>query len=130
MAGGYCDGLGEEHLDRFDILGDHTSEWMAVFADAARIGQRSHQSVAPVVENVNGYFERAMLPFIHEIKQCKEQLRQDQNFMGEADELIRAIENGILQHLPLQHVKITLNWRSVGQSVLDGVIHVACQLIH
>ena len=98
---GYRDKLADEHpgidiRDRFNIPGDCTSDRMAVFADAARTGQRSHQYVAPVVENVNGYFERAMLPLIHEIEQCKEQLRQDQNFMGEADELIRAVEDGIV----------------------------------
>ena len=69
---------------------------MAIFTDAARTGQQSHQYVAPIVENVNRYFERAMLPLIHEIEQCKEQLGQDQKFMGEADELIRSVENGIL----------------------------------
>jgi hypothetical protein len=82
--------------DRFDIPGDRTSQRLAVLADAAQPGQRSRQYVAPVLENLNGYFERAMLPLIEEIEQCSEQQKLDQCVLEQADDLMADIKNGIL----------------------------------
>lgn len=81
-------------MDRFDIPGDPTSQRMAMFANAARPGQRSQQYVAPQVENVYGYFERAIVPLMDEIERSREELASEQNAIREADKLIADIEDG------------------------------------
>jgi hypothetical protein len=83
-----------DRMDRFDIPGDPTSQRMAMFANAARPGQRSQQYVAPLVENVYGYFERAIVPLMDEIERSREELTSEQNAIREADKLIADIEDG------------------------------------
>ena len=82
--------------DQFDIPGDRTSQQLAILANAAQPGQRSQQYVAPVLENLNGYFERAMLPLMEEIEQCSEQRKLDQCVLEQTDDLMADIKNGIL----------------------------------
>jgi len=79
-----------------DVPGDPISRCFAVLADAARPGHRNGQYVAPMVENVQGYFERAMCPLIQEIEECQEMMGYDERSIAEADDLMRALENGTL----------------------------------
>jgi len=83
-----------DRMDRFDIPGDPTSQRMAMFANAARPSQCSQQYVAPLVENVYGYFERAIVPLMDEIELSREELASEQNAIREADKLIADIEDG------------------------------------
>jgi hypothetical protein len=80
-----------DRVDRFDIPGDPTSQHMA---NAARPGQHSQQHVAPLVENVYGYLERAIVPLMDEIEWSREELTSKQNAIREADKLIADIEDG------------------------------------
>ena len=80
----------------FDIPGDPVSQRFAVLADAAHTGHHSGEYVAPVVENVGGYIERAMHPLMHEIKEGMKMVPLDQAAMAEGDNLIRDLEDGSL----------------------------------
>ena len=59
-----------------------------------------------MVENLNGYFGRAMLPLIDEIEQCSEQWELDQRVLKETDDIMADIENGILYYLEMLSIKM------------------------
>lgn len=77
----------------YDIPGDPISQHFAIMADAAREGHRSGQYLTPVVENVQGYFERSMVPLMEEIENSREMCTLDGAAMAEADNLIRTLED-------------------------------------
>ena len=87
------DHLGIDPRTAYDIPGDTVGQRFAILADAARPGHRSGEYVAPVVANVQGYFERGMLPLMDEIENCKEMLALDQAAIAEADHLIADFED-------------------------------------
>jgi hypothetical protein len=80
----------------FDIPGDPISQRFTILADAARPGHHNGQYVGPVVQNVQGYFERAMRPLIQEIEECQELIGYDEASIAEVDDLMSALEDGTL----------------------------------
>lgn len=77
----------------YDISGDAANQRFAVLADAARTGHRSGKYVAPAVENVRGYFQRAINPLIDEVQDCKDMLPLDQAAVAGVNDLIQDLED-------------------------------------
>jgi hypothetical protein len=83
----------KEHPDSdpraaLDVLGDRISQRLAVLADAARMGHRTGKYVAPVVQNVQAYFERSMGALMTEIEECKEMVHHDEASLEAVNDLI------------------------------------------
>jgi len=76
------------------IPGDRTSHRLGLLANAAQLGNRTNQYVAPLVSNVYQYFERAIIPLLEETDQCKEECEADSKAIKAVDELIEDIKRG------------------------------------
>jgi hypothetical protein len=79
---------------KWDIPDDQMSRRMAILADAARIGNRTHDHVASVVDLVHGYFERAMLPKMQDAEDFKDLQAADVEALDMLEDLIEDVEEG------------------------------------
>jgi hypothetical protein len=82
--------------DRFTIPGDRTSARLGRFADAARLGNRTREYVAPLVDNWNGYIQRSLVPLVDEVEECEEQRNLELLALHKSEDLIDDLWHGSL----------------------------------